>query len=215
MKSFFDLHKKKFLVRKGQKLLSKGQVEKAFSVFQQVLLLDDSHENLFNLALALMSLSKYPEAEKYLMKVHAEHPSNEMNLLTLAECLMMQRKWDQAIKLYKELNLINPRNESYQSYLAISNDIVVREKYVESKVLFNAATQELKNKNDEIALKILLEAEEYFPENPNILNNIGSIYLLLKEYKNAFDYFIRAMKFDPNNQKIRKNVLIARKKLKL
>ncbi|MDO9578268.1 MAG: tetratricopeptide repeat protein [Candidatus Cloacimonadales bacterium] len=214
MKSFFELQKKKRLRQKGQKLLVKGKIEKAYSIFQRDVLLDDSHENLFNLALALMSLHKYPEAEEYLQKVYEKLPSNEMNLLTLAECSMMQQKWEQAIKLYEELSAYNPRNESYQNYLNLSQDIVAREKYVKSKQLFNAAARELTKKNDEKALKILLEAEEYYPENPNILNNIGSIFLLLKQYKQAYDYFIRAMRFDANNLKIKKNVLIARKKLK-
>ncbi len=213
MKNFLDLQKKKQLRQKGQKLLSKGKIEKAYSIFQKVVLLDDSQENLFNLALVLMALNKYPEAEEYLQKVYEKLPSNEMNLLTLAECSMMQQKWEQADKLYQELIAANPRNESYQNYLIISKDIVAREKYVKSKELFNAAALELKMKNDEKALKILLEAEEYFPENPNILNNIGSIYLLLKKYKQAYDYFIRAMQFDSNNLKIKKNVLIARKRI--
>jgi tetratricopeptide (TPR) repeat protein len=214
MRSLFDLQRQKRLVQKGQKLLSKGEIEKAFSIFQQVVLQDDSQENIFNLALALLAQNRYAEAEKYLLKIQKESPSNEMNLLTLAECKMMQQKWQEVISLYETLSKDNPRNEAYQKYLDLSRDIVHREKYVKSKELFGAASLELQNKNDQKALNILLEAEEYYPENPNILNNIGSIYLLLKEYKKAFDYFVKAMRFDPNNPKIKKNVLIARKKIK-
>ena len=119
MTNFFVLNKSKRLTMRGQKLLSKGKIEKAYSIFQQVVLLDDSHENLFNLALALMSLHKYSDAEEYLQKVYKILPSNEMNMLTLAECSLMQQKWEQAIELYEELSENNPRNESYNNYLSL------------------------------------------------------------------------------------------------
>jgi tetratricopeptide (TPR) repeat protein len=212
--SFFGLNKIRRLAQKGQKLLSQGKIEKAYSIFQQVILLDNSLENIFNLALSLMSLNKFMEAEEYLQKIYSEMPSNEMNLLTLAECQMMQQRWEEAEKIYKELVVVNSRNEKYQDYLALSQDVIAREKYIKSKQLLNAATIELNKKNDAEALKLLLEAEEYFPENANVLNNIASIYMLLHQYKNAYNYFTRALKLDPDNNKIKQNVLAVRKKLK-
>lgn len=36
----------------------------------------------------------------------------------------------------------------------------------------------------------------------------------MKDYKNAYKYFSAALKFDKNNQKIKNNILAARRKLK-
>ena len=137
-----------------------------------------------------------------------------MNTLALAECLITQKKWNEAIKFYEKVVTINPLSETYKRYLKISKDVIAREKYVKSRELFNAATIELQQKNDEQALKILLEAVEFFPGNPNILNNIGTIYLILKDYKKAYNYFIKAVSQDPANQKFQKNLQIVKRKLK-
>ncbi|MCF7792578.1 MAG: tetratricopeptide repeat protein [Candidatus Cloacimonetes bacterium] len=214
MKSFFEILKIKRLRLKGQKLLTKGDFEKAFPVFQKAVLLDNSYENIYNLALCQTALGKYEDAEAYLDKINQEIPGNEMILLTLAETKLMQKKWQESIDHFQKLTEINPRSESYKKYLALSKDEVEREKYVSSKMLLFKATEALQQKKDEEALKLLIEADETYPENANILNNIGSIYMLMKDYKNAYKYFSEALKYDRNNQRIKENILAARRKIK-
>jgi len=215
MKSFFDSYRNKRLSSKGQKLLAQGNVEKAFQLFQQAVLKNESADLLFNLALSLMGLSRFAEAEKYLTKLQVDFPKNELNTLTLAECMMMQNKWDQAKLLYSNLKLINAREDKYDEYLKIVDDPVIRDKYVIAKKHLRKATIELQKKNDDTALELLLEAEEYIPNNSNILNNIGSIYMLSKKYKKAYDYFIKALAHDQQNLQIKKNLILARRKCKV
>lgn len=207
--------KAKRLRKKGQQLLTSGKIEKAHRIFQKVVLIDNSTENLFNLALSLMAMAHYSEAENYLRKIETNFPDHELNTLTLAESLIMQKKWDEAIKFYKKANQINPRSEAYKKYLAIAKDVVAREKYVKSKEFFQEATEKLGCKKDDEALNILQKANEYFPENPNILNNIGTLYLNLKKFKQAYDHFAKAINLDPENKKFQKNLLIAKRKIKI
>ena len=214
MIKYFDLLKEKRLQIKGQKLLTQGKIEKAFDAFQKAILINSSTENIYNLALSLMAQTKYLQAEKYLRKIFENYPENEMNLLTLAECVIMQKKWNEAIELYRSLADFDPENKTYQKYKTIAEDVVIREKYVKSKYLLNFSILELKRKNDKKAMELLLEAEEYFPGNPNILNNIGSIYMLFKNYEKAYSYFSKAIENDPSNKRFQKNLFTARKKLK-
>ena len=214
MKSFFDSYLEKRLNRKGQKLLAQGKVEKAFQLFQQAVLKNESADILFNLALSLMGLSRFAEAENYLSKLQVDFPNNELNTLTLAECMMMQNKWEEAKLLYSNLKLINSREEKYNEYLKIVDDPVIREKYVIAKKNLRKATLELQKKNDTKALELLMEAEEYIPDNSNILNNIGSIYMLGKKYEQAYGYFVKALAHDQHNLQIKKNLISARRKLK-
>ena len=162
MINFFEDLKEKHLKKRGQKLLSKNDFEKVYLVFQKVILLNNSVENKFNLAISLLSLSEYSKAENYLIDIYNEYPENELNLLALAECNIMQQKWDEAIRFYKMTVKLFPGKKTFNNYLKIAEDVVAREKYVKAKELFRIATIELKQKNDKNALSILLEANEYF-----------------------------------------------------
>jgi len=214
MINFFEDIKEKNLRKKGQKLLSKNDFEKAYLLFQKAILLNNSVENKFNLALSLLSLSEYSKAEKYLKNIYDEYPENELNLLALAECNIMQRKWDEAIKFYKLTVKLFPSNRSFKHYLEIAEDVIAREKYVKAKELFKAATIELKQKNDENALNILIQANEYFPEDATIINNIATLYIMLKDFPKAYSYSMKAVSLKPDDLRFQNNLKIAKKKLK-
>ena len=214
MISIFEDIKEKNLRKKGQKLLSKNDFEKAYMLFQKAILLNNSVENKFNLALSLLSLSDYSKAEKYLKNIYDEYPENELNLLALAECNIMLRKWDEAIKFYKLTVELFPGNRSYKHYLKIAEDVIAREKYVKAKELFRAATIELKQKNDENALNILIQANEYFPEDATIINNIATLYIMLKDFPKAYSYSMKAISLKPDDLRFQNNLKIAKKKLK-
>ena len=212
MISIFEDIKEKNLRKKGQKLLSKNDFEKAYMLFQKAILLNNSVENKFNLALSLLSLSDYSKAEKYLKNIYDEYPENELNLLALAECNIMLRKWDEAIKFYKLTVELFPGNRSYKHYLKIAEDVIAREKYVKAKELFKAATIELKQKNDENALNILIQANEYFPEDATIINNIATLYIMLKDFPKAYSYSMKAISLKPDDLRFQNNLKIAKKK---
>ncbi|MDA3814233.1 MAG: tetratricopeptide repeat protein, partial [Candidatus Cloacimonetes bacterium] len=197
--SFLEDIKEKRLIKRGQKSLAKKDFEKAYLIFQKTILFNNSVENKFNLALSLLSLSEYSKAEKYLKSIYEEYPENELNLLALAECHIMQKKWDEAIKFYKITVKLYPGKKSYRQYLKIAEDVVAREKYVKAKELFKRATSELKLKNDEKALNILLQANEYFPQDATIINNIATLYIMLKDFPKAYSYATRAFSLKPDD----------------
>ena len=212
--SFFEDLREKRLRKKGQKLLSKNDFEKAYLLFQKAILLNSSVENKFNLALSLLSLSEHSKAEKYLKNIYDEYPENELNLLALAECNIMQRKWNEAIKIYLITVELFPSKKNYKHYLEIAKDAVAREKYVKAKELFNKATIELRQKNNEKALNILLEANEYFPEDATIINNIATLYIMLRDFRKAYSYSMKAVSIRPDDPRFQNNLKIAKRKLK-
>jgi tetratricopeptide (TPR) repeat protein len=214
MMSFFEDLREKRLRKKGQKLLSKNDFEKAYLLFQKAILLNSSVENKFNLALSLLSLSEHSKAEKYLKNIYDEYPENELNLLALAECNIMQRKWNEAIKIYLITVELFPSKKNYKHYLEIAKDAVAREKYVKAKELFNKATIELRQKNNEKALNILLEANEYFPEDATIINNIATLYIMLRDFRKAYSYSMKAVSIRPDDPRFQNNLKIAKRKLK-
>ena len=214
MMSFFEDLTEKRLRKKGQKLLTKNDFKKAHLIFQKAILLNNSVENKFNLAVTLLSLSEYSKAEKYLDDIYYEYPENELNLLALAECNIMQKKWDEATKFYKEAVNLFPNKKAYNQYLEIAKDVVAREKYVKAKELFNDATVQLQQKNDKKALDILIQAHEYFPQDATIINNIATLYIMLKDYNKAYNFAMKAVALKPDDPRFQTNIKIAKRKLR-
>ncbi|RLC51361.1 MAG: hypothetical protein DRZ79_02910, partial [Candidatus Cloacimonadota bacterium] len=212
--SFIEIFKEKYFSRKGQKNLAKRNFDKAFYFLQKAVLLNSSAQNLFYLALSLMALQKYNQAEEYFKKVYDEFPENEINALSLAECLLLQKKWDKAIDIYTHLIAVNPTKKKYSEFLNRAKDIVEREKYVKSKMLFNEAQNAIEKKNYDNALQLLTEALELNPDDANIANNIGSIYFSQKKFPEAFSYFEKAVILSPGNKQFRKNFSLAKKNLR-
>jgi len=214
MKILSNHYKEKKYRKKGIQFLNKRKLENALDCFQKANSINNSSENKFNLALSLMSLNQYSEAEKYFRIVYEKFSDNEINSLAFAECLLMQKKWKDSVKIYTELVKKNPDSKVYKKYLKRAKDVIVREKYVKSKELFESAQNELQKKNNEQALKMLKEAVEFDSENPNIMNNIGSILMSRKMFSEAYGYFEKAVILAPNNKKFQKNVLLAKMKLR-
>lgn len=204
----------RYYQKRGQKLLTKGHPLKAEKLFRKALMRDNSAENKFNLGLALMSSHQYEKAAKFLEKVYEEFPENMLNILSLAECYLLLGNWNEAIDLYQRLLQQQPDNKTFKKYLEIAEDAVAREKYVKSKKLLNSAVLDLDDNKDKSALKKLLEAEKYYPDNPTIIFNIGSVYILLKEYENAYKYLEKAVSLAPNNKKFHKNFNFVKRKIR-
>jgi tetratricopeptide (TPR) repeat protein len=202
------------LRQKGQKLLMKAQYHKAHRCFEKALALDASPENQFHVALSLLSLQRFAEAEKLFGSVKEQVPDNEINLVSLAEALMMQRRWDEAASCYRELTAKEKPNPAYTRMLNIAEDVALREKYVRGRELMTQAQEALRRKNDEEARQILEQALEYQPHNAAILNNLGSVLRLQKKYDEAAGYIQRALEIEPRNEKFQKNLILARKKIK-
>jgi len=201
--------------KRGQKLLVQGKPEKAYLYLEKALMLEDNPGNLYNLALALLAMRRFAEAENYLKKILSSYPENELATLTLAELYMQQRDWDQAKELLAKLVEFHPTNKNYQKYLERISDPPKRENYIKAKELLNESQRLLGKKDIKEALKTLLEAEKCDPENPYIQNNLGYFYLMLeKQPKKALTYFQKAYQLEPENPKFRQNLYQVRKQIR-
>jgi tetratricopeptide (TPR) repeat protein len=201
------------LKKRGQKLLSRGKIPQALIVFQQLLTMDSSTDILFSLGVALLALNRFEEAEDFFKTVEKEHPENYLNLLSLAEVKLFQNKWGDAIQIYRNLTKLFPDKESFAQQLQIAEDVILREKYVRSKILINEARDALNYKHGFEAIEKLEKALAYNPNNSHLINNIGSVYLLKKEYVKAYHHFEKALSLDPHNRQIQKNLYLVKRKM--
>ncbi|MBN1327542.1 MAG: tetratricopeptide repeat protein [Candidatus Cloacimonetes bacterium] len=206
--------KEKRLQRKAQRLLTSGKYERAWKFFQEIILLNDSPENQFNLALALIALKRFQDASFYLEKVNQNYPENELAALTLAECYLRLKLWDKASEVYRVQLKFKPNNQSLLRYLQKSEDVVAREKYVRARDLADAAERSASQKQYQEAREKLEEALSYMPDDPNILNNLAACHWRQKDYEKAFFYLEKAFKLAPGDKKIQKNLVSVKRRLK-
>jgi tetratricopeptide (TPR) repeat protein len=200
---------------KGQKLLLKGKIEKAYQYFEKALLLENNATNLYNISLALLALGRRKEAQNYLEKVLELMPTSELVLLTLADLAMQGRDWKKAEMYIEKLILAYPKNTKYEKYLLRVKNPSARENYIKAKELLQKANALIVEKKTKEAIDALEKAEKYDPENPYIQNNLGTFYLQLeKNPKRALTYFQKAYQLEPDNDKFKQNLFYVRKTIK-
>jgi|SRR5690554_4586459 len=214
MLSLFENIRMNYYRKKGQNLLVRGRINKAYPYLEKALMLEDSPSNIYTFALCLLTMKRYDEAEGYLEKILSAHPGNELASLTLTELYMQKREWEKARELMASLVRLYPANQNYKKYLKRLENPEKRENYIRAKELLNEAQVLLEKKERDRALNLLLKAEKLDPENPYIQNNIGTFYLMLKnEPKKALTYFQRAYQLEPENKKFKENLFRVRKRL--
>ncbi len=214
MVSLIENFRMNYYRRKGQKLLLRGKIDKAYPYLEKALMLEDSPSNIYNFALCLLTLKRYEEAESYLEKILSAYPGNELATLTLVELYMQRREWEKSRELMANLVRLYPANQNYKKYFQRLEDPSKRENYIRAKELLNEAQVLLESKEHDRALELLLKAEKLDPENPYIQNNIGTFYLMLKkEPKKALTYFQKAYQLEPENRKFKQNLFHVRRKL--
>lgn len=214
MKHYIDGIRAEILRRKGMKNLVKGNYKKAGAALNKALELADNTANRFNLGVYLLSQQDFAEAEKIFISIENEYPDNEINRMLLFECKMLMEKWEEALEEIEKLHSSNPAKQDYKILVQVADDVIAREKYRKVKLLKYRAQNELAGRKHSEALNSLKEAEELSPEDPEILNNIGSIFLHQKDNIKAFSYFEKAVKLDSENEIIKKNLLLAKGRLR-
>jgi len=202
------------LRKKGMKNLVKGNYQRAGNCFKTALKLADNTENRFNFGIYLLSSQHFERANAIFADIAEEYPENEINGLLLFESYMLLEMWDLAIEKIRKLVALNPKAQKYYILKNVAEDVVLREKYRKVKILKSEALGLLAAKDNALALKKYQEAEKYSPEDSEILNNIGSIFLKSKEYVRAYTNFEEALKLEPENQTVRKNLVLAKSKLR-
>jgi tetratricopeptide (TPR) repeat protein len=215
LRDFFDYVKLNYYHYKGITAMMKGKYVKAYQWLQKVLMISNTAVYQYDMGIILLSLFKYEEASDYLHKVLTVVPDNEMALLAYAQSQLMLRNWENALNSYTSLSSQHPTNISYQKTLHVVKDPVLREKHVCASELVHLAQQEVEERDLSGALEHLREAESFDPLNPQIPNNIGAILISLgRPYEEILGYFEKALSLDPENLKIKKNIIYLRQKLK-
>lgn len=205
----------KYLNKKGQRYLIRGQVKKAYSTFQKALFHQNSINILFNIGLSLTALNRNSEAETYYRKVLSIAKDNEIALLALSEALVMQRKWEQANEILQRLIDLSQKNKVYKKYLKRNKDVIKREEYVLVTELLNKSQILSQEKKYLEAKEIVEEALKINPKNANLHNNLGSlIYTITGKPKSALPHFQKAVNLEPQNQKFIKNLSFIQRKIK-
>jgi tetratricopeptide (TPR) repeat protein len=200
--------------KRGQRLLVKGKNEKAVRCFRRALNLSKNPENVFNLGLGLLSEMELEEAEGYLKEIADEFPEQGISGLVYFEVLILQEKWQAAIDQIRKLCAQEPENKKYMQHNLMAGDVVEREKYRNEKFLSHEAYGLMKQRKYSEALEKYQGALNYLPDDLELLNNIGYIYLKLSEYTQAYSCFDRALLLDPGNRKIRQNMAVVKSKLR-
>jgi len=199
--------------KKGQKLLSSGNAQRAKHYFLKSISISDSVENLFNLALSQMALFHYSEAEELLIKIYNKFPENELNSLALIDCLLMQRKWKESEKISDEFKQNNSGSKAISNFSELIKNVVERERYVSAKENMNNGFKEIDAGNKDKALDFFLKAEKHMTDNPDLLNNIGLLYFERSKYQEAYEYFKNALILSNGDIRIQKNLIRTRKKI--
>ncbi len=185
----------------------KGQAKKALTLFEKAVMQNNSDGNLFLLALALVALNRYQEAEKHLETVYNSYDKNEIVLLSYAECLAMLRKWDAAEVVFAQLTRLQPDYLGYKNYLDMVRDPVKRDRFVISREYYAKAQLEVEEKRYQEALDHLMKAHEIDPENATVVNNIGSVMLLMRQpASQALEWFEKALALEPDNPRFQENL---------
>ncbi len=197
----------KYRLIRGRRLLMKGHAHKALDYFEKIVVQNPCDQNLFMLSLALVALNRYKEAEKHLETVYNAHGQNELVLLSYAECLTMLRKWDSAEVVFAQLTRLQPDYPRYREYLDMIRDSVKRDRFVISREFYAKAQLQVEEKLYEQALDNLMKAHQVDPENATVVNNIGSVLLLMrKPASEALEWFEKALALDPENHRFRENL---------
>lgn len=215
LRDFLDYIKLKYFHYKGITSMMKGRYTQAYEWMQKVLLIANTTVYQYDMGIILLSLCRYEDAADYLHKVLDAVPDNEMALLAYAQCLMMLRNWSKAEECYVKLAEQHPTNISYQKYVETVQNPLLREKSVCSRELVNKAQEEVESRHLIEALEHLKEAESFDPSNPQIPNNIGAVLISLgRPYEEIILYFEKALSLDPENVRIKRNIIYLRQKMK-
>lgn len=202
------------LRKRGLRNLVKGSYKQAGKDLKRALSLSDNTENRFNMGLFYLNRQEYSQAKEIFYAISEEYPDNEMNSMLLFECNMLQENWQEAISIIRKLSEQKPEIRKYQILRTVAEDVIAREKYRRVKILKSEAQEFISEGKSQEALKKYEEAEKFSPADSEILNNIGSIHLKHKDFIRAYTYFENAHKLDPENAKIKRNLVQAKSKLR-
>ncbi len=171
------------LVNAGHRSFQKGKLEESLEIAHKSLEIYPTTEAYYLGGISLVQKGKNLEARSYLEKAHALNPSSEKVLLSLGILNSTLGYNREAMENYRSLQLLNPGESMY----------VYREA-VEWKAM----------KEYNTALNVLLSIDpSSFLRPAELYSQIGDVYLKLKNYEKAKEYFAKAETVSPSLKSLR------------
>ncbi|KAL4461965.1 hypothetical protein ABPG74_000810 [Tetrahymena malaccensis] len=173
-------------------------------------------------------LNDFENAEDYANLAIKLDPQNDEAYLSMGEIKEKQNKKEESLKYFFKTVEINPQNET--AYL------LILDKYEQmgnkKKEFHEVCTQFLKNNpnsadaNFEMAYSLSTQKDyypalKYYKKSLNSTcyvdsyNNIGNVYFQLQDLEEAEQYFLKALKQDPQDQQFNENLNIVAEYSKL
>lgn len=180
----------------GSVYASKGNNVKAEEYFRRVLALLGSEKDplsYYNLSTVLYNQNKISDAAKYAGEAYNSkdviRTNKEKAMIVYNYGLITEKSGDSvnAIKLYTETLSLDASN-------------------TKAKINLGIMYLEMDPPDTDTALSFLTQAYEEDKGNFEVNNNLGSAYLLKKDYQNAITYYLNALKMSPRDNKVRINL---------
>ena len=161
----------------GLAYLGNNEIEKAFSIFKQVIeLKPDFIPAALNLASLYAARKEYDMALKEYENLLINNPNDTRILINLANIYFKKEKFGEAKEIYKKIIKIDPRSITSLNHLALLN--LIDHKFEEA---ISELRKCLQIKND----------------LPAIYNNLGVAYSAIGAYEKAMQSFKIALKIFP------------------
>lgn len=177
----------------GSAYRDRGDIEMAKKYYHKTLVLNpDFIEAYNNLGVILEQEGDWEKAKEYYLRALSYNPEV---LEVLNNLGILERKYgdkQKAIEYYKKALEIAPENEVskfnlLEVYLALSKDAIERQDLV-------------------TALEYFMKAFKIDQNNFEIANNIGSVYARQEKYKNAIEWYQKALELNPDFKEARNNL---------
>ncbi|MFP4547655.1 MAG: tetratricopeptide repeat protein [Fidelibacterota bacterium] len=193
------------------------RIQEALQKYENIFRKDRSQIAALERAAEILFLSKnFNKAAQYYNFLAQLDPENTEYLKTSADLAILNQDIDKAIEIYQKLIKLLPDDEKIQNNFGEILSQVKEDKYNPLnylKTMVNKHPENIENyknlayyyaNNNEInsGLEVLLEAQEKFPENADLLFIIGSLYHEKGNPEKALEYLDRALSFTEDTLQI-------------
>ncbi|MDD5722214.1 MAG: tetratricopeptide repeat protein [Syntrophales bacterium] len=159
-------------------------------------------------AIVLLSQKKYETADGILSELIAENPESDLPLTMMAASSLAQQNYDAALEMYKRVVQLNPRNfpaymkmaSLYRNRGDIDKAIGSYESLLKVNESYGPAANDLAylyadtNQNLDRALTLALKAKELIPQNADVADTLGWVYLKSGSPLMAKNQFLEAIR---------------------
>lgn len=166
----------------GQIALAENQPQQAINFFKKALEMRQTNFITINLATAQMMVGEQENGFETLREWLVKYPEDITTRNFLANWLLM-------------LDRINEARQEYVKILRMTPDSALAQN--------NLAWAILQTGNADEALPHAQRARELAPTDPQVMDTLGSVFMVKKEYRNALRLFQDASKIAPDDHEVR------------